>query len=149
MIKVYKPTSEYSKQLDTKIEKINFISAIINYAKLLVSHATNPKGFTTTVYTVPLGRIFYLNCIQLAMYDVGTTGLIATVEITRANLLEATLPISATGGAGNFGMSYPIPIRMIGGEILTCNTQSSHANSYTQIQFTGYEIDASLIPKFL
>jgi len=147
-LKVFKPVELYSKRADTKIEKLNFLTAIMNYARRIVVAVDNISAATNTLYTVPAGKIFYLNAAGVFLIVTGGAGssnaYLYARGITDSILqLQGTLSNSSLSNA----ITFTIPLRFTAGEKITLEQLNGTATAGGNI--SGYEIDASLVPTFL
>lgn len=146
----YKPSSQYSKRIDTKIEKTPFLIGLMIYGNLIQIDGSGTNS-TKTLYTVPVGRFFFLNSAFLLEdnQSVGSSTTPSKLFVDDGTASREILRVVAipTMTAQGLTISYPMPIRLASGNVL--KVQSFAANVNARAGITGYEIDASLIPTFL
>jgi len=102
--------------------------------KLLDGEVTNG---TTTLYTVPAGKIFYMISMNLSSKETNSsTGAVngkAAGIVFIANVLQAN-------DTFNYSGSFPIPIKLTAGQ--TIQVISYGANIYGALRVQGYEVSA-------
>jgi len=162
MVKVYTPTSKYSKIQDTKIEKQSLITGLMFYGTRITRwwQATSTGGTdSTTIYTVPEGKTFFLMSAYLNVSIPttenrnGTGWITAATPVTtstgRILYLSVSSLATADGGAmsrNSLSIAYNIPIRYVSGEVFQVSAFANNTSASGGI--AGYEIDNTLLQNF-
>jgi len=110
-----------------------------------------PAGGGSVMYTVPKGKIFFLNsCTIIVSKRTYAAPEIETYAYLYVNDTSSVFCATACffdEQSNSIALSFPIPLRMVESESIIALINDSGDSSHSTI--TGYEIDASLIPTFL
>ena len=141
----YKPTSEYKSQFDTPVKKPDLFSVLALYGKRIIKQTQTQSSTTVTLYTVPVGKTFFLLSAFIFRSN-ESNGL--SHNTLGTNQGEVILYWYLEGLAGQVShtpatISYSIPIRFQSTEVITYNTDVAERSS---AGIVGYEIETSLIP---
>lgn len=145
-IVVFKSPIPYKKKLDTKIEKIDFFTGLINYGtRIFKSGSINGAG-NLTIYTVPVGKAFYLTFLN---WNVGTQtdGNLFKINISSETFNRITLfTVEPNAVSRTLVFAPNIPLLLKSQE--TINFSIALTNATAELSIVGYEVDASLVPSF-
>lgn len=155
-MKVYKPTSKYSKQADTKINKNDFSTYLVVYGKRIIRSRQGTTG-TSTIYTVPDGVTFFLISVAICLSNNSTT---------TSSRMAVSIGALVTGGENatvicdidsilnsitttTLVLNPPLPLRLSSGETIMVTSSDTAGVDNTTADIIGYEVNSSLIPTFL
>ena len=94
---------------------------------------------TSTIYTVPTGKVFYLISTSMSIKNTTANSVTGFVLIGQVSIL--TISCEATNGkTANLSNSYSTPIKLVAGEQM--KGQVFGGGNTGQVTFQGYEVDA-------
>lgn len=138
---VYKPTSEYSGELDTPKQTLaeTITERLLKHGIVKRGSALFQINGDRTIYTVPEGRTFFLIHAMLGLQTV-LAGFGQTVfHVADGQQILKLWSTSVLNSVESISASLSIPIKLNSGEILEINSNS--ANVRADGSFAGYEID--------
>lgn len=150
---VYKPLNEAPPQSDTKLPKLDFYNALLQYGTRIikdVSEAGTPLS-THLIYTVPAGKIFFLFHAQISVVSSNDDGF-GIMQIKNGTLAFGLLDCNIQDAPQISGymvatFAPAIPVRMMGGEFIELLNNGIGVETTGTI--FGYEVDSALLPNFI
>jgi len=146
---VFRPPQPATKQADTKIEKIPFLTGLMNYGKRITLEGSNGgAGGATVIYTVPTGKYFYLFSATLhviALTAGFSNGRMFIYPEAQGALMK--IEVQALDQSLINSINPSLPIKCLPGNIIYVQNLNVSTNTFGTI--FGYEVDISLIPLFL
>ena len=156
----YKPPVQYKEEFNTPITKFPLISSLcLMGLKIIKNNAVSRTSIGTTssnLYTVPVGKTFFLTSVQLDM-NVSSTfpGVLCEITQNLAGVILSTykLPGTTTDKSRSQIITYPIPITFQVGEtinnVLVIDTDSSGLVDTSLATIIGYEMDNTVIQNLI
>lgn len=148
---VYKPVSDYSPGLNTKVEKPSFMSGLITYGQKRVYSNENTAGGSLLVYQVPAGKAFFIVSAHLVATRQGFDDPdVAKLYLNDSNSTLLTLYPVIAWTPDNISASFSVPFKLNAFDKIYISSVVVGATlpSFVFGAIIGYEIDESLIPTF-
>lgn len=149
MVKAYKAPTPFFPESDTKIQKIPFITGLIQNGIRIVKSAATGVGTQADIYQVPRGKTFFLISCGMSVFSGGggaTTKIQVKGDVNWFLRMDFNFVTTLTRHEVT-NASFSIPLKIVSGETIDVVTSSNVFQTAGWI--TGYEIDTSLIPNFV
>lgn len=144
---VFSPPTPYKEENYTKATQFNLLSFVSQYGQRKAIQVANFGPSQTDMYTVPLGKVFFL--IAYTISGVDSTAFDGYARITFNKLTGTIGAITLRNNIGqSIAGSINPPMRFLATETITAVT-SPNATTNAVMVITGYEIDASLLPNLV
>jgi len=146
---VYKPTSAYSKELDTAISKSNLLTGLMLYGKRinLFHYLDGSTGTQQLIYTVPPGKTFFMTNATVTMYVTGAfVGNYGMGGGSAATSYFYIVGVTSYDGMYTQTKNYPVLMRLVSTEKIYHSITVGVGAAAGLIE--GYEIDTALLPTF-
>jgi hypothetical protein len=152
----YKPTSNYSPELNTAITKTPLITGLMLFGERVCESWYAASAGTFIIYTVPAGKTFFLTSISGTVITQGANAnYIMSVFIAPPAVfasirgllqLEAYYVSATINDHSNQTITPAIPIRMTAGEKIGLTTAGTLPHAY--LMYTGYLLETAMLPLF-
>lgn len=153
----FKPiTDPLSSDLVPKDQSIGLAKLCLLYGTRIIRETSNTGDVSTTMYTVPDGKVFMLFVINATANntDASTVCSVHVCVPSTANLpaiAYVTAPPTVTGPSGNsISVNPAVPVRLVAGEKIVFFLNGQDTGEFDgSASIFGYEIDADIFNKLL
>jgi len=152
MVRVYTPTTGYTKKADTTIQKIDLIAGIMTYGRLITKHKFYSTISTSIIYQVPDGKVFFLVAIHYDFYC-GNVIRGGFLEVFFNNYIDnrvISCVLENSYDHANGDLTFPIPLKFNAGETVSGSADPNVVgNGLGLISVIGYEVPTQSLPLFV